>query len=283
MKARVTVLGSGTSHGVPMIGCTCAVCRSADPRDRRTRPSIHVAVEQGPSILVDTSTDLRQQALTHGVERVDAIVFTHSHADHIMGLDDVRRFNVMQRGAIPAYADERTAADLRRSFAYVFNAAAEPGGGIPQVSLTTIDGPFNIGGTGVQPVPLLHGARLILGFRFGSFAYLTDCSRVPDEAWPLLEGLDVLILDALRHRPHPTHFTVAEALEVVDRLEPRQTYFTHVCHDLPHAATNASLPTGVELAYDGLALTIEAAPAFSSAEASTSTEASADTSEDEWT
>lgn len=257
MKARGIVLGSGTSHGVPMIGCSCAVCRSTDPRDRRTRPSMFLEAEGGPSILVDTSTDLRTQALTHGLARVDAILYTHSHADHIMGLDDVRRFNVMQDGAIPAYADERTAADLQRAFSYVFDPPREKGGGIPQISLTTVNGRFNVGGVAVQTVPIFHGARPILGFRFGSLAYLTDCSRVPDEAWPLLQGLDILILDALRHRPHPTHFTVAEALHVVDRVKPRQAYFTHICHDLPHAATNASLPAGVELAYDGLELAIE--------------------------
>jgi phosphoribosyl 1,2-cyclic phosphate phosphodiesterase len=230
--------------------------------------------------LVDTSTDLRQQALTHGIARVDAILFTHSHADHIMGLDDVRRFNVMQAGAIPAYADERTATDLRRSFSYVFNPPNEKGGGIPQISLTTITGRFNVGGIGIQPIPIFHGPRPILGFRFGNFAYLTDCNRLSDEAWPLLDDVEVLILDALRHRPHPTHFTVAEALQVVERVKPRHTYFTHVCHDLAHAATNASLPRGVELAYDGLALTIETASAF--AEASSSAKASADKPEDEW-
>ena len=267
MKARVIVLGSGTSHGVPMIGCTCAVCRSTDPRDRRTRPSIFIDVDGGPSILVDTSTDLRQQAITHGISRVDAVLYTHSHADHIMGLDDVRRFNVMQSGAIPAYADDRTSTDLRRAFAYVFEPTGEQGGGIPQLSLTTIDGPFKVGAVAIQPVPIFHGARPILGFRFGSFAYLTDCNRIADEAWPLLEGLDILILDALRHRPHPTHFTVAEALQVVDRVKPRQTYFTHICHDLPHEATNASLPGGVELAYDGLALTIDTASPFAKAAA----------------
>jgi phosphoribosyl 1,2-cyclic phosphate phosphodiesterase len=254
MQSRVTVLGSGTSHGVPMIGCTCAVCRSHDPRDRRTRPSIYVEIADGPSILVDTSTDLRHQALTHGVTRVDAILFTHSHADHIMGLDDVRRFNVMQKGEIPAFADERTCADLRRSFAYVFTPPEEKGGGLPQIALTTITGRIDIGGASIQPVPIFHGSRPILGFRFGTMAYLTDCNRLADEAWPLIDGLDVLILDALRHRPHPTHFTVAEALAVVERAKPRRTFLTHVCHDLPHAATNASLPEGVELAYDGLRL-----------------------------
>jgi len=262
MKATVTFLGSGTSHGVPMIGCTCAVCTSADPRDRRSRPSIHIHVDGGPSILVDTSTDLRQQVLANRIARVDAILVTHSHADHVMGLDDVRRFNVMQGGAIPAFADERTAGDLRKTFSYIFNPSTEKGGGIPEIALTTIAGPFNIGAVRIQPVPLFHGSRPILGYRVGTFAYLTDCNRLPDEAWPLLEGLDVLVLDALRHNPHPTHFTVAEALEVVQRVKPRQTYFTHMCHKLGHAATNASLPAGVELAYDGLVVPIDAGDAW---------------------
>jgi phosphoribosyl 1,2-cyclic phosphate phosphodiesterase len=274
MQARVIVLGSGTSHGVPMIGCNCAVCRSTDPRDRRTRPSIYVEVDGGPAILVDTSTDLRHQALAHGITRVDAILYTHSHADHIMGLDDVRRFNVMQEGSIPAFADERTVSDLRRAFSYVFSPPGEKGGGIPQMSLTTITGRFNVGTIGVQPVPIYHGSRPILGFRFGSFAYLTDCNRLADDAWDMLADLDVLILDALRHRSHPTHFTVAEALQVVERARPRQTYFTHICHDLPHEATNASLPPGVALAYDGLQFAIKAAPTFA--------EASADKPEKPW-
>ena len=278
MKAIVTFLGSGTSHGVPMIGCTCAVCQSTDPRDRRSRPSVHINVEDGPAILIDTSTDLRHQALANRITRIDAILFTHSHADHIMGLDDVRRFNVMQGGDIPAYADERTADDLRRTFSYIFNPPSEKGGGVPQLALATIAGRFNVGGVGIQPVPIFHGKRPILGYRLGNFAYLTDGSRLPDEAWPLLADLDVLVLNALRHRPHPTHFTVAEALEVVDRVKPRQTYLTHICHDLPHAATNASLPAGVELAYDGLVVTIDAGDASSSADA----KASADKSEDGW-
>jgi len=266
MQARVTVLGSGTSHGVPMIGCTCDVCRSPDPRDRRTRPSIHLDVEGGPGILVDTSTDLRMQALTYGITRVDAILFTHSHADHIMGVDDVRRFNAIMGCAIPAYADERTAGDLRRAFSYVFAPPAEQGGGIPQIALSTIARGFNVGPVGIQPVPIFHGTRPIFGFRFGSFAYVTDCNRLTDEAWRILSGVEVLILGALRHRPHPTHFTVAQALDVVRVLKPRQTYFTHICHELAHAETNRSLPAGVELAYDGLTFTIDAAPAFADAD-----------------
>jgi phosphoribosyl 1,2-cyclic phosphate phosphodiesterase len=254
---KVTLLGTGTSHGVPMIGCECAVCRSTDPRDRRTRPSI--LIEQGGSrggvrsILVDTSTDLREQALTRGISRVDAILFTHSHADHIMGLDEVRRFNVLQREAIPCYGDAGTLEDLRRTFAYIFDPPAA-GGGVPQIALFRIGGDFTLGDLDIVPVPLLHGQRPILGFRIGPFAYLTDCSRIPDESWPLLDGVRTVVLDALRDRPHPTHFTVAEALVVVARLSPERAYFTHICHDLPHAATCARLPRGVELAYDGLIL-----------------------------
>jgi phosphoribosyl 1,2-cyclic phosphate phosphodiesterase len=256
-RVRLTFLGTGTSHGVPMIGCRCDTCRSTDPRDRRLRPSIYLAVEDGPRVLVDTGTDLRQQALTHEISRIDAILYTHSHADHIMGLDEVRRFNVIQGGAIAAYGDARTLDDIRRTFHYIFNPPAEKGGGIPQIELRQIDGPVSIGTLTAVPVPLFHGQRPILGFRFGAAAYLTDCNRIADEAWELLQELDVLVLDALRHRAHPTHFTVMQALEVVQRVRPRRAYFTHMCHDLPHAATNASLPSGVELAYDGLALDFE--------------------------
>jgi phosphoribosyl 1,2-cyclic phosphate phosphodiesterase len=255
-RARVIFLGTGTSHGVPMIGCTCETCRSIDPHDHRLRPSIYLAIEQGPAVLVDTATDLRQQALTHKLTRVDAVLYTHSHADHVMGLDEMRRFNILQRAAIPAYADARTADDLRRTFAYVFDPPAERGGGVPQIELRPIDGPFAVAGLSVVPVPIMHGSRPILGFRFGKFAYLTDCSAIPDASWTLLGDLDVLVLDALRHRPHPTHYSVSEALQVVDRLKPAQTYFTHICHDLPHAATNRTLPAGVELAYDGLTLDV---------------------------
>jgi phosphoribosyl 1,2-cyclic phosphate phosphodiesterase len=173
-----------------------------------------------------------------------------------MGVDEVRRFNMMQRSAIPAYADARTCADLRRMFNYIFDPPAEKSGGTPQIDLHTIDGPFTLQTLHVQPITIFHGQRPILGFRFGSFAYLTDCSRIPDESFDLLQNLDVLVLDALRHRPHPTHFTVGEALEVVERLRPRQTFFTHICHDLPHKATNATLPDSVQLAFDGLTLDV---------------------------
>jgi phosphoribosyl 1,2-cyclic phosphate phosphodiesterase len=272
LSLRITLLGTGTSHGVPMIGCACAVCQSTDPRDRRSRPSILIenlapalpdpgaggrVIGEPRRILVDTSTDLRSQALAGGVSRVDAILFTHGHADHIMGFDDIRRYNVMQRQALPCYADARTASELRRTFSYIFSNGPHVGGGVPEVTLFEIGGPFTLGGMEIVPVPVMHGPRPILGFRVGTFAYLTDCNQIPDASWPLLAGTKMLVLDALRHRPHPTHFSLGEALAVVERLSPERAWFTHICHDLPHAATCAQLPAGVELAYDGLVIDLD--------------------------
>jgi phosphoribosyl 1,2-cyclic phosphate phosphodiesterase len=268
---RVTVLGSGTSHGVPSIGCDCAVCRSSDPRDKRTRPSILIEFA-GPgdpggaaeppfaaavrSILVDTSTDLRAQALAQNVRRVDAILFTHNHADHVFGIDDVRAFNQRQRAPIACYGDADTLASLRRTFAYIFTPPKQIGGGLPKLSLFPLAGPFTLGGAEIVPVRVFHGTLPVLGFRVGTFAYLTDCNHIPDESWPLLAGVRTIIIDALRHRPHSTHFSVSEAVDVVSRMGVERAYFTHICHDLPHAETNAHLPPGVELAYDGLVLEI---------------------------
>jgi phosphoribosyl 1,2-cyclic phosphate phosphodiesterase len=250
---RITFLGTGTSHGVPMIGCDCATCASADPRDTRLRPSIYVETP-GAHVLVDAGPDLRAQALRHRISRVDAILFTHGHADHILGMDDVRRFNALMRGSMPCYGDARTLDDIRRMFSYVFDPATPKGGGLPQLDLRLIEGPLAIADLDVVPVPVDHGARPILGFRFGGVAYLTDCSRIPEASWPLLEGLDVLVLDALRLRPHPTHFSLDEAVATAARIGAPRTFFTHMCHDLLHAATDARLPSGMALAYDGLVL-----------------------------
>jgi phosphoribosyl 1,2-cyclic phosphate phosphodiesterase len=250
---RVTFLGTGTSHGVPSIGCECPTCLSSDPRDNRLRPSIYVQSDAA-AVLVDAGPDLRQQALRHRIRRVDAIVFTHGHADHILGIDDVRRFNALMKGAMPCYGDPATLDDIRKTFGYVFDPAAPKGGGVPMLELRPIAGPFSVGDLQLQPIPIRHGRKPILGFRTGGFAYLTDCNALADEAWAMLGALDVLVLDALRERPHPTHFSLSEAVETAGRIAARRTYFTHMCHDLPHEATNARLPDGMQLAYDGLVL-----------------------------
>jgi phosphoribosyl 1,2-cyclic phosphate phosphodiesterase len=239
-----------------MIGCACATCRSTDPHDARLRPSIYLDVPGRARILVDTATDLRQQALRYGLAGVDAILFTHGHADHVMGFDEVRRFNQLQGRAIPCYASEPTWRDLRQTFHYVFAALLQQGGGVPQIEPHTIDGPFHAAGLRVVPVPLLHGRLPILGFRFGRVAYLTDCNAIPDASWPLLDGLDLLVLDALRPAPHPTHFNLEEAVAAAVRVGAGRTLFTHIGHELPHAGTTAALPAGIELAYDGLSLDV---------------------------
>jgi phosphoribosyl 1,2-cyclic phosphate phosphodiesterase len=253
---KITFLGTGTSHGVPMIACDCAVCRSTDPHDSRLRPSIYVQMDDGTSVLVDAGPDLRQQALKYNVRRVDAILFTHGHADHILGLDETRRYNALLGGALPCYADGLTLADIRRAFAYVFDPATPRGGGLPQLELIEIADRVSVNGHEVKAVPLFHGDRQILGFRFGSFAYLTDCNRIPDQSWRLLHNLDVVVLDALRERPHPTHFSLSEAVEAARRIAAQRTFFTHMTHDLGHAVTNERLPDGMALAHDGLELVL---------------------------
>ena len=254
---EVLFLGTGTSMGVPMIGCACAVCRSTDPRDTRSRPSILVRLASGATILVDTSSDLRAQALRFELTRIDAVLYTHSHADHILGLDELRRFNTLQKSPIPLYGDDRTLTDLRRIFTYAFNPPREPGHEyVPQLAPFVIDGPLSIAGTEVRPVPVIHGARTILGYRFGRFAFLTDCCRIPDGSGQLREGLDVVVLDALRERPHASHFCLDQAVEAATRIGAKRTFFTHMAHDLGHATTCARLPEGMALAHDGLRLEI---------------------------
>lgn len=245
----VTVLGSGTSHGVPMIACDCPVCTSVDPKDKRTRPSITIQYDR-TTLLVDTTPELRLQCLACDIRRVDAVLFTHHHIDHIAGLDDLRRFNWVQEAVIPCYGQSETLERIRKMFPYVFDADSTYVAG-PKLTLHAVSGPFEIAGRRVTPIKLLHGPMPVLGFRVGNFAYCTDVSEIPAESWPLLDGLGVLILDALRKRPHPTHFNLEQAVEHAQKIGARCTYFTHVAHELGHAETNAALPDGTALAHDG--------------------------------
>lgn len=252
---KITVLGSGTSVGVPTIGCHCDVCTSSDPRDNRLRPSILVTHE-GRNILIDTTPDFRTQALRAKIERLDAVVFTHAHADHIMGLDDVRPFNFRQKGQIPIFAAPDTMESIQRCFRYIFeNVKRETN--VPQLDVRVLDGaPFDVLGLEFRPIPILHGNATIFGFRFGAAAYLTDHSEIPEASMEMLRGLDVLFLDALRYKPHPTHSTVDRSKKTVELLAPARAFFTHICHDLGHERAESMLPPHIRLAYDGLEIEV---------------------------
>lgn len=257
-KGTVTVLGSATSMGVPTIGCDCAVCHSTDPKDRRTRPSVMVEWE-GHRVVIDSGPDFREQALREGINRLDAVLYTHGHADHILGLDDLRPLTyprVTGGARVPLYATPETSRILRSVFRYVFDENYKYGG-LAKVELHEISGPFELLGVKVTPVPVMHGEVEIVGYRIGDFAYLTDFSEIPESSLALLGDVNVVFLDALRHEPHPTHSTVANSLKIAARIGAAQTYFTHISHDLAHEATNQTLPAEVRLAYDGLRIEIE--------------------------
>ncbi len=254
---QLIVLGSGTSTGVPVIGCECSVCRSSDPRNSRTRSSVLIKLPLG-NLLIDTSPEMRLQLVRERIAVVHAIAFTHHHADHLFGLDDARMFPKAIGGPVPIFCELETEETIRRVFHYAFEDRVRtyPAGGVPKIEFERIEPgvSFAVLGQSILPIRLDHGRFQVLGFRIGNLAYCTDVSSIPDVSWPLLEGLDVLILDALRHEAHPTHFNIAQALAAVERLRPKQAYFTHLSHDLDHQATEATLPPGVALAYDGLTL-----------------------------
>jgi phosphoribosyl 1,2-cyclic phosphate phosphodiesterase len=252
--SQIILLGTGTSTGVPMVGCRCPVCLSDDPRNHRSRTGVLVQTGQG-NFLIDTPPELRLQLIREKIPLVEAALFTHEHADHTFGLDDLRLFGYYLDRAIPLYCETRVQDRLKQAFEYAFQ---EPpawlhAGATPRFELRTIDeSPFDLMGVTIHPIRLLHGRLPIFGYRIGNWAFCTDVSEIPADSWRLLEGLDTLVIGALRDKPHPTHFSIGQALEVVERVRPRQTYLTHLSHLLDYQTTNARLPAGVELAYDGL-------------------------------
>lgn len=252
---EIIFLGTGTSHGVPVIGCQCDVCTSSNQKNKRSRSSLMV-VEQGVHILIDTATEFRLQALENKIDRVDGVLYTHCHADHVFGFDDLRTFGYRQKGPVPLYGNEPTITELRIVFSYVFRKTQE-GGGKPQVETHVVEGPFVLQGVEVVPIPIFHGVLPILGYRIGKMAYITDCSRIPAESLKLLDGLELLILGVVRYEPHPTHMHVEQALELIETLQPKQAFFTHISHLLDHETVNRALPSGVQLAFDGLRLQID--------------------------
>ena len=257
---RITILGCGTSTGVPVIACPCDVCRSADPRNRRTRSSIVVS-QNGNNLLVDTAPDLRFQAMATGLVRIDAVLYTHDHADHIFGMDELRSFNFAMGRAIPIYGNEKVIKRIQTVYSYIWDPAAPRGGGLPMITPNVIAGAMDLGGIPVVPLPLMHGDQEIYGYRFGGrVAYMTDVSAVPPTTLELARGMDLLIIDGLRYRPHATHFSVDQAVETVRELRPARALLTHMSHALDYARLKRELPAGIEPAYDGMEIAIEEAP-----------------------
>jgi phosphoribosyl 1,2-cyclic phosphate phosphodiesterase len=256
LLGRLLFLGTGTSVGVPVVGCGCEVCTGDDPRNRRSRTSVVLGLPEG-TLLIDTTPDLRMQLLREGISTVDAILYTHDHVDHVYGLDDIRPLCFQKGGALPVYCEARVERRIRRAFDYAFEPPTSPGGGLPKMTLNEIGTtPFDLLGTTVTPIRLRHGIFDVLGFRVGKIAYCTDTNEIPEASWPLLEGLDLLVLDCLRAARHPTHFSISEAINVARRVAARRTLFVHMSHEVDHAAVSRELPAGMELAYDGLSVSL---------------------------
>lgn len=251
----ITFLGTGTSQGVPVIGCSCEVCKSLDYRDKRLRSSVHIRLNN-LSLVIDTGPDFRQQMLREDIHRLDAVLFTHAHRDHTAGLDDVRAYNFLQNMDMPVYGTQATLNQLRNDFAYIFDAQYYPG--LPRLDLRTIDEhPFILNGTEITPLPVMHLRLPVMGFRTADFSYITDANFISDETFKKLEGTKVLVLNALQQEPHVSHFTLQQAIEVALRVKADKTYFTHLSHKMGrHAVIQNQLPEGIELAFDGLSIAL---------------------------
>ena len=255
---KVTILGSGTSQGIPIVGCSCPGCTSKNPKDKRLRVSVYIETDKTINgkplrILIDTSPDFRQQMLRYNITDIDAVLYTHYHIDHIMGLDDIRQINQLHRKKVEVFANKETAYRIKQTFSYIFDKNTYQGGGIPQLNMNEVsENSFDVLGQEVIPLIYHHGPTMVHGFRIGDFAYMTDCNFIPESEFQKLQGLSVLVIDALRYRPHPTHFSINEAVAASERINARQAYFTHITHDVVHEEANRKLPKGIELAYDGL-------------------------------
>jgi phosphoribosyl 1,2-cyclic phosphate phosphodiesterase len=252
---KVTLLGTGTSQGVPVIACECAVCQSLDYRDKRLRVSVHIEVNK-KKFVIDTGPDFRQQMLREQVKSLDAVLLTHSHKDHIAGLDDVRAFNYLQKRDMPVYGTKPTLAQVETEFYYAFESEKYPG--TPQIKLNIVnENEFEVEGIRIQPLPVMHLHMPVLGFRIGNFSYITDANHIPDATFELLKGTEVLVLNALQKESHPSHFTLQEAIEVAKKVASKQTYFTHISHKLgTHKSIEKELPESIALGYDGLSFTL---------------------------
>ena len=260
---KVIILGSGTSQGIPIIGCRCKTCLSVNPKDKRLRVSVYIDTgDKRPDggtlkILIDTSPDFRQQMLVNKLDDIDAILYTHHHIDHIMGLDDIRQINQLHHKTVNVYGNGETISYIKKSFSYIFNENTYKGGGIPDIKTHIIElESFNIGGVDVIPIKYFHGPTEVWGYRIGDFAYMTDCNRIPEEEYAKLKDLKLLVIDALRYRKHSTHFSIDEAVEVSEKINAKQTYFTHMTHDVLHDEANEKLPGNIRLAYDGLTVEV---------------------------
>ena len=253
---QLTMLGVGSSAGTPVVGCSCATCLSSDSRNKRTRCSSLITLDSGENILIDTGPDLRDQALREKIKRIDAVLYTHTHADHLHGIDDLRAFCQLQRSQIPLYAKEDAVLHIKQKFGYTLRDPLIDFWDLPVLRITAVEAPFDLFGTTITPIPVMHGKSQIFGYRIGNFAYMTDVSEIPESSFALLQNLDILLLDCLREKSHPTHINIEQSLAYIGRIKAKQSYMIHMTHELEYASLSKKLPKDVFVGFDGLKLHI---------------------------